>query len=69
MKTTAELSGLIGRQVLIGFENRSRDKVERFSVPMEIKDAKGAYGQTYIKVKPVGGSGEGWVHENRIVPE
>jgi hypothetical protein len=50
--------GLIGTTVMI--------KVDGFSVPMTINDAKTAYGNRRFLVSPVGGSGESWVDASRV---
>jgi len=53
-----EMIGLIGTTVMI--------KVDGFSVPMTINDAKTAYGNRRFLVSPVGGSGESWVDASRV---
>lgn len=53
-----EMMGLIGTTVMV--------KVDGFTVPMTVNDAKTAYGNKRFLVSPVGGSGESWVDSSRI---
>ena len=53
-----EMIGLIGTTVMV--------KVDGFTVPMTISDAKTAYGNKRFLVSPVGGSGESWVDASRV---
>jgi hypothetical protein len=55
----ADLARLIGQTVNI--------RVEQFTVPVTVSDAKVAYGNVRYLVTPVGGSGTVWVDASRIV--
>jgi len=41
-------------------------RCEYLSVDITIADAKRSYGRTLLLVRPVSGSGEQWVEENRV---
>ena len=41
-------------------------RCEYLSVEITIADAKRSYGRTLLLVRPVAGTGEQWVEENRI---
>ena len=41
-------------------------RCEYLSVNISVADAKRSYGRTLLLVRPVAGSGEQWVEENRI---
>ena len=41
-------------------------RCEYLSVDVTIADAKRSYGRTLLLVRPVAGSGEQWVEENRV---
>jgi hypothetical protein len=41
-------------------------RCEYLSVDVAVADAKRSYGRTLLLVRPVAGSGEQWVEENRV---
>ena len=41
-------------------------RCEYLSVEINVADAKRSYGRTLLLVRPVAGTGEQWVEENRI---
>jgi hypothetical protein len=41
-------------------------RCEYLSVDVAVADAKRSYGRTLLLVRPVSGSGEQWVEENRV---
>ena len=41
-------------------------RCEYLSVEVTIADAKRSYGRTLLLVRPVSGTGEQWVEENRV---
>jgi hypothetical protein len=57
--TAKELIVAVGQTVTV--------KVEKWDIPMVVKDAKVAYGTPRVLVAPVSGEGEAWVDLSRIV--
>jgi len=57
--TAKELIVAVGQTVTV--------KVEKWNIPMVVKDAKVAYGMPRLLVSPVEGEGEAWVDLSRIV--
>ena len=41
-------------------------RCEYLAVDVEVADAKRSYGRTLLLVRPISGTGEQWVEENRI---
>jgi hypothetical protein len=41
-------------------------RCEYLSIDVTVADAKRSYGRTLLLVRPVSGSGEQWVEENRV---
>lgn len=58
-----ELAKLIGRTGVLPVD------VERegdLRIQVEVKDARKSYGRTEVLVEPIAGSGQRWVHADRV---
>ena len=42
-------------------------RVESWTVPMRVRDAKSAWGNVRVEVEPVHGEGRAWIEMSRIV--
>lgn len=60
--TTSELAKMIGTRGLFSLALDGGD----LRVPVEIIDAKQAYGNTRVRISPIGGSGSAWVDSSRV---
>ena len=60
--TAGELGKLIGNNGLITITMHSQS----FKAPVEIIDARTAFGRVDVLVKPTGGEGQAWVDANRV---
>lgn len=54
------------KQLIVAVGQTVNVKVESWTVPMVVKDAKTAYGVPRVLVEPVSGEGSAWVDLSRI---
>jgi hypothetical protein len=54
------------KQLIVAVGQTVNVKVEKWTVPMVVKDAKTAYGVPRILVEPVDGEGAAWVDLGRV---
>ena len=53
-------------QLIVAVGQTVNVRVEKWTVPMIVKDAKTAYGVPRILVEPVNGEGSAWVELSRL---
>jgi hypothetical protein len=57
------------KQLIVAVGQTVNVKVESWTIPMVVKDAKTAYGVPRVQVEPVNGEGLAWIDLSRIVRE
>ena len=54
-------------QLIVAVGQTVNVQVEKWVIPMTVKDAKTAYGVPRVLVEPVSGEGSAWIDLSRIV--